>query len=387
MAKLSALRFLPRSVAAAGLALTVAGCVIAGPDRGPSASSTPSATDASARGRRLVEMCENHYRAGQAALAVAACRRAMELKATRPRLLGRIGRLMAALGELPDAAAAYRRLLAVEPANGAAWHGLGQAEAAGGHYTSASIAFEKALAYTPNEPSYHNSLAVTMDMLGDNAGAQSRYRQGLAIDPADLLLRHNLDVSARLAAGGGAVSDLRYAFEQLLPRAGGAPAGRSGLASASGPRRAYRRSTARVVRDRADDAPVDLLRHAEIIEDEAAMPSAGDANQAEPGLFALQFGLFGSLSGAWEGRTLLRAVAGDLLGNIDLVIRRTIRHIRRRTAYLLRSEPIDTRPAAVALCDSLRTRDVACRVIDLDEEKALSERRQDVAPRRFVRLR
>ncbi len=381
MAILSALRFLPRSVAAAGLVLTLAGCVIAGQDRGRAAGSASSAADASVRGQRLVEMCESHYRAGQAALAAAACRRAMEMNPTRPQLLGRIGKLMVALDEPREAAVAYRRQLAVDPANAAAWFGLGQAEAAGGQYTAALTAFEKALAYDSNKPRHHNALAVTKDMLGDHAGAQTLYRQGLAIDPSDPLLRHNQGVSARLRSGGGAVSDLRYAFEQSLSPAGGMAAGQSGLASANGKRRVYRRSAARVARDRADDAPADLLRYSEIPDDEAMVAPAVDADPAEPSRFALQFGLFGSLSGAWEGRTVLRAVAGDLLGDIDLVIRRTIRPIRRRTAYLLRSEAIDTRPAAVALCNSLRTREVACRVIDLGEEKALSKLRQDVADR------
>ena len=118
------------------------------------------------------------------------------------------------------------------------------------------------------------------------------------------------------------------------------------------------------------------MRHTEFLDDETAVPSADEPDR-EPGSFALQFGLFGSLSGAWEGLTLLRAVVGDLLGDIDLVIRRTVRHIRRRTAYLLRSEPIDTRPAALALCENLRSRDVACRVIDLDEQEALSQLQQN----------
>ena len=121
MAKLSALRLLPRSVATAGLVLALAGCVIAGQDRGRSAGLASPASEVSVRAERLVELCESRYRAGHAALAVAACRRALELNPAAPYLLGRIGRLMAALGAPRESAVAYRRQLATDPGNAAAW--------------------------------------------------------------------------------------------------------------------------------------------------------------------------------------------------------------------------------------------------------------------------
>ena len=213
-------------------------------------------------------------------------------------------------------------------------------------------------------------------MLGDHGAARTLYRRGLAIDPSDPLLRHNQAVSARLLAGGGAVSDLRYAFDRLLLPSGSAAAGWSAPASADRVRQVRRRTKPRVARNRADEAPIDLLRHSEVPSDEAAIPPTSAVDEADRGVFALRFGLFGSLNGAWEGRAMLRDVAGDLLGEIDLVIRRSVRQIRFRPAYLLRSEAIDTRTAAVVLCDSLRSRDVACRVIDLGEQQALSERPQ-----------
>ncbi len=364
------LRLLPRLAVGCGLGLALAGCVISGTNRTPSA-------DLPNRGERLVAMCQSDYRAGRVALAAAACRRAVELNPTQPRLLHAVGRLMLALGEPRESAAAYRRLLALDRADPTAWHGLGKAHAARGQYAEAAVAFEAALALQPSEPRYHNALAVTKDMAGDHAGAQAIYARGLALDPTHPLLSRNQQISADLQSGDGTPADLRFAFKSVpAPRSRAPSLELAGLAP-GGVRPAPDRHSPAAgwsgKHEPAGGAPSDLLRHLEVPvgDTKVVQPDAGptipvDGAAVEAEVYALRLGLFGSLNGAWDGRTLIRAVAGDLLGDIDLVIRRTTGHVRFRAAYLLRTEAIDTKSAANALCAGLRARDVVCRVIGLD---------------------
>ncbi len=132
----------------------------------------------------------------------------MEPKAFAP-LLG-LGKALARAGASEEAAEALRQAIALDPNDAEAHRLLGEVLIA---IARPSLAVEElgvALAKKPDAQTY-NALGVAHDMLGAYPAAETAYRAGLALDPANAALNTNFALS--LAVTG----KYEEAIRQLAP--------------------------------------------------------------------------------------------------------------------------------------------------------------------------
>jgi Flp pilus assembly protein TadD len=178
-------RFRVRLLPALSVALTLSACA-GGPQEAPTVSA-----DAILRVADLTR--------GQGDLISAAglYQKAHELNPTDPHPLILLGETLAKLGSPSSAAEAYRAALQLDGTNAEALRGLGTALLNTGQPDAAIAEYEKALD-TGEDYRLYNGIAVSYDMLGDHASAQTYYRTALQLSPGNLELNNNLALSLAL---------------------------------------------------------------------------------------------------------------------------------------------------------------------------------------------
>ena len=178
-------RICVRLLPALSVALTLSACA-GGPQQAPTVSA-----DAILRVADLTR--------GQGDLVSAAglYQKAHELNPTDPHPLILLGETLAKLGSPSSAAEAYRAALQLDGTNAEALRGLGTALLNTGQPDAAITEYEKALD-TGEDYRLYNGIAVSYDMLGDHASAQTYYRTALQLSPGNLELNNNLALSLAL---------------------------------------------------------------------------------------------------------------------------------------------------------------------------------------------
>lgn len=134
---------------------------------------------------------------GDLASAAGLYQKAHELSPTDPHPLIMLGQTLAKLGSPSGAAEAYRAALQLDGTNAEALRGLGTAMLNVGQPDAAIAQYEKALDVGEDYRLY-NGIAVSYDMLGDHASAQTYYRTALQLSPGNLELNNNLALSLAL---------------------------------------------------------------------------------------------------------------------------------------------------------------------------------------------
>ncbi len=90
----------------------------------------------------------------------------------------------------------HERLLQIDPDFPSGWHNLGLLRLAAGDHRAAQQAFEQGRAREPRNAATLLNLGYTHDLLGEREQAVRFYFEGLAVDPDDTKLWHNLAVIA-----------------------------------------------------------------------------------------------------------------------------------------------------------------------------------------------
>ena len=155
---------------------------------------------------------------GKLLTAISAYREVVAQDSTYPEAHFRMGRLLAGLDRLNEAAFAYRSELRVRPGHAAArrelglvmvrqgntqglgelevltqrhpeddeaWQALGYAYSIAGRHVDAERALRRAIGYPPERASEHRDLGVVLSTLGRDADARDEYRAAIAIDGDD----------------------------------------------------------------------------------------------------------------------------------------------------------------------------------------------------------
>ena len=84
----------------------------------------------------------------------------------------------------------------------------------------------------------------------------------------------------------------------------------------------------------------------------------------ETGSYAVHLGAFDSQSQAWKGLTQTRASASDVIGDLNLYIRRTKRSGGQRDVFVLSTDPLPDKSVADDLCSALNKRQITCNVAE-----------------------
>ena len=155
---------------------------------------------------------------GKLLTAISAYREAVAQDSTYPEACFRMGRLLAGLDRLAEAAHAYRSELRFHeghaaarrelglvmvrmgdtkglgelealtqrhPEDDQAWQALGYAYSIAGRHEDAERALRRAIGYPPERASEHRDLGVVLATLGRDADARDEYRAAIAIDGED----------------------------------------------------------------------------------------------------------------------------------------------------------------------------------------------------------
>lgn len=155
---------------------------------------------------RLVRYCKKFRDENNMEMAVALCRRALEVDPTNQDALMTFAGIMESKNVIRGAGNAYRRVLALNPDHTEARYGLAKAYLRLEQYGLAQRHFEMGLEASDGEARFYNGLGVAQDKLGAHEAAQDTYRSGLANWPDDVNLRTNLGLS--LVTGGRPVDGL-----------------------------------------------------------------------------------------------------------------------------------------------------------------------------------
>jgi Flp pilus assembly protein TadD len=155
---------------------------------------------------------------GDTDTAVTLYRRIHELDPRDPDPLIELARIMEARGAPADALLLWQDAAVLAPEDPAIAEGYGLALARLGQAGPARSQLERATASAPT-PRAWNALGVVRDQLGDAEGAQTAYRAGLAVAPADSSLANNLGLSLALSEQYGEALE-RLEAVAVLPDAG-----------------------------------------------------------------------------------------------------------------------------------------------------------------------
>lgn len=82
----------------------------------------------------------------------------------------------------------------------------------------------------------------------------------------------------------------------------------------------------------------------------------------EAGSYSIHLGAFDSQSQAWKGLTNTRASASDVIGDLNLYIRRTKRGGGQRDIFVLSTDPLPDKSVAEDLCSALNKRQITCNI-------------------------
>ena len=139
------------------------------------------------------QMCGRSLSAlGQHAAALESYRRLVELRCDDPTALAEQAAAHLALDQLDDARDFYQTALAHDAAYIPALLGLARLQRIGGELESALNDLNRALSIVPSDPVMHLELALTLNAIGDTAGAHAAYKRALDLDPGYAAANVNL---------------------------------------------------------------------------------------------------------------------------------------------------------------------------------------------------
>lgn len=143
-------------------------------------------SDEALRGRWLLALGflgDRHRDRGEPDRALAAYRKALQLRPDDSRVLRARAELHGQSGDLPSAIRDLRRSLEVDPAQPLGWVNLGNALSANDDVTGAREAYREALALNPREALAHFNLGNTYRQVDDLERAVASYLEAVAADP------------------------------------------------------------------------------------------------------------------------------------------------------------------------------------------------------------
>ncbi len=120
-------------------------------------------------------------------------RRSLALRPRQPQVLVDLGFALMQQGALDSARQAYRQAIAINPWEPAAYANLGIVELRGGDLRAAVTALEKAVQVDPGLANAHFALASAYAQLGERGPAAASIRRGLEFDPNNANARRMLD--------------------------------------------------------------------------------------------------------------------------------------------------------------------------------------------------
>lgn len=187
-----------RALAAAFLALTLAGCTSAiEKEMAKEAKASVLGKGSISSPESLMRIAEHTRRGGDVASAITFYHRASLAAPDDPTPIIRMASLMYEVGAYRDAEAAFSRALGIDAEHVEALRGLGHVLVALDRPREAATHYQTALRIV-RDPRTIAGLGVALDMAGDHATAQQTYRDGLAEYPASLTMRNNLGLSLAL---------------------------------------------------------------------------------------------------------------------------------------------------------------------------------------------
>jgi tetratricopeptide (TPR) repeat protein len=123
--------------------------------------------------------------------------RSLALRPRQPQVLVELGFALMQRGALDSAMAAYRQAIAINPWDPAASANLGIAYLRGGALRSAAEALEKAVELNPGLADAHFALASAYAQLGERTRAAAAVERGLEFDPHNTAARRMLEAVRR----------------------------------------------------------------------------------------------------------------------------------------------------------------------------------------------
>lgn len=153
-------------------------------------------------------------RAGDAASAEHALRRAVELAPDRPECHKDLGNALRMLGRLDEASAAYRQALDLDPAYLPAYNNLGLIQFERGAFADAEANLRKALELDPGDSQVMTNIGVAVFLQGRTDEAIELHRRALAIEQNDPLAWGNLASALRTRPDG--LEEAMSCYERAL---------------------------------------------------------------------------------------------------------------------------------------------------------------------------
>jgi Flp pilus assembly protein TadD len=199
------------------MAVLLTAVLMAGCARDPLTDSVHPGTEAESKGASLSRVAASSLAAGDLATAAGLYREAHNQDPSNVEHLIGLGTTLAKLGQFEEATEAFSRATKQAPSHIGAKHGFGNALIALDRPSAALTQFEAAIALR-EEARTHNGIGVSLDLMGDYAGAQAHYRTALVLEPANLSVRNNLALSLAMTGSfDEAIAILRRAVTD--PRA------------------------------------------------------------------------------------------------------------------------------------------------------------------------
>jgi predicted O-linked N-acetylglucosamine transferase (SPINDLY family) len=161
--------------------------------------------------------------------AIAACRRALELRPRFPEAQVNLGAALAAQGRLDQAISAYRSAVEEKPGLPEAHNNLGNALRERGNFDEAVAACRRALDLKPNFPEAHNNLGAALAGQRRLEEAVAAYRRALELQPGFPAAHNNLGAAL---SDRGRLDEAVAAYRRALELQPGFPAAHNNLGSA-----------------------------------------------------------------------------------------------------------------------------------------------------------
>lgn len=166
-----------------------------------------------AQGQFYLDAAEAWRDAGQAGKAVAYAREAVERMQGNWRAWFVLGNMLAAAGDLGQAAEALKHAEGLAPDEASVAQTLGETYGREEKFGEALAAFRSAVAADPEFADAHNNVGTTLLRMGDAAGAEKELREAVRLRPESAAMQVNL--AAFLARRGG-MPEARSRFDLAL---------------------------------------------------------------------------------------------------------------------------------------------------------------------------
>ena len=139
------------------------------------------------------------YESGRAAEAVEAFRQAVEIDASSSPAWHNLGTALHGQGNLGEARFAWERAVAADATNAEAWYGLSRTLIELGEVHTGLVANSRAIALWPRRLQARDQVVRALVLLGEVDQAANLYREWLAEDPSNVVIRHQLAALGREA--------------------------------------------------------------------------------------------------------------------------------------------------------------------------------------------